>query len=122
MGQFEAILEGADEATLLIHARAYILRLIGGSLFNNKSNSHVNLMFLPLLEDMRQVGQCSWGSACLSYLYRELCHGVDLETKDIFGALFILQIWAWERIKMVAPSLPDPALHDDAPLGSRYVC
>ncbi|KAJ9189985.1 hypothetical protein P3X46_001224 [Hevea brasiliensis] len=122
IGQFEAIPEEADDATLLIHARAYIMRLIVGSLFNDKSNTRVNLMFLPLLADMRQARQYSWGSACLAYLYRELCRGANPETKEISGALFILQIWAWERIETVALSLPDPAPHDDAPLGSRYAC
>ncbi|XP_021687699.1 serine/threonine-protein phosphatase 7 long form homolog [Hevea brasiliensis] len=74
---------------------------------------------LPI-DDMGQAGQYSWGLACLTYLYRELCHGADPETKEISGAIFILRIWAWERIKSVAPSLPDPALHDNALLGSRW--
>ncbi|KAJ9136299.1 hypothetical protein P3X46_033391 [Hevea brasiliensis] len=77
-------------------------------------------MFLPLLEDLREAATYSWGRACLAFLYRELCRVVVTETKEISGPLFILQIWAWERFKIISPSIRDPSAPHDAPLGARW--
>ncbi|KAJ9173154.1 hypothetical protein P3X46_016318 [Hevea brasiliensis] len=117
--EFGDIPHQADDLTVLWHARAFILRLIS-SIFPDKTNSRVNLMFLPLLEDLREAGTYSWGGACLAFLYRELCRVAVTETKEISGPLFILQIWAWERFKIISPSIRDPSAPHDAPLGARW--
>ncbi|KAJ9174995.1 hypothetical protein P3X46_013582 [Hevea brasiliensis] len=77
-------------------------------------------MFLPLLEDLRQAATYSWGGARLAFLYRELCHVAVTEAKEISGPLFILQIWAWERFKIISPLIRDPSAPHDAPLGARW--
>ncbi|KAJ9183274.1 hypothetical protein P3X46_007153, partial [Hevea brasiliensis] len=91
--EFGAIPHHVDDLTLLWHARAFILQLIG-SMFPDKTNSRVNLMFLPLLQDFREAAAYNWGGACLAFLYRELCRVAVTETKEISEPLFILQIWA----------------------------
>ncbi|CAN1188657.1 Serine/threonine-protein phosphatase 7 long form homolog [Linum perenne] len=50
-----------------------MLCLIGGFLFPNKSTRYVHLMWLPLLANFNNAATLSWGSACLAWLYRELC-------------------------------------------------
>ncbi|KAJ9146396.1 hypothetical protein P3X46_028667 [Hevea brasiliensis] len=117
--EFGAIPHEADDLTVLWHARAFILRLIS-SIFPDKTNSRVNLMFLPLLEDLRQAATYNWGGACLAFLYRELCRVTVTEAKEISGPLFILQIWAWERFKIISPSIRDPSAPHDAPLSARW--
>ena len=62
----------ANDLTIQRHAHAYILGLMAGIVFPNKTNRSVHLMFLPLLRDLVAAGQFSWGSACLSWLYQEL--------------------------------------------------
>ncbi|RYR55068.1 hypothetical protein Ahy_A06g030319 [Arachis hypogaea] len=47
--------------------------LIGTILFWDKSGAGVHWKFLPLLRDFGSIGQYSWGSACLAYLYKALC-------------------------------------------------
>ncbi|CAN1143798.1 Serine/threonine-protein phosphatase 7 long form homolog [Linum perenne] len=74
------------------YARAYMLCLIGGFLFPNKSTQYVHLMWLPLLRDFTSVGGLSWGSACLAWLYREMCRASHIVAEQISGPLFILQI------------------------------
>ena len=108
-------------------ARAYILKLIGGYLMPDKSSSDVYLMYLPLLADLTAVGSYSWGSAVLSYLYRELCNGTNPSARDISGCMVLLHLWAWDRFTELAPQRSefiDP--QDDVfglppPLGYRYV-
>ena len=45
-----------DDVVIQRYARAYILQLIEGYLFEDKSSCFVHLMFLPLLSDFRVVG------------------------------------------------------------------
>ena len=85
------------------YCRAYILQLIGGCLFADKSNSKVHLMFLPFLKDFNTAGTYSWGSACLAWLYRELCRASHIDACDISGPLIILQLWIWDRFPFIAP-------------------
>ncbi|CAN1179306.1 Serine/threonine-protein phosphatase 7 long form homolog [Linum perenne] len=84
------------------YARAYMLCLIGGFLFPNKSTQYVHLMWLPLLRDFTSAGGLSWGSACLAWLYREMCRASHVVAEQISGPLFILQIWAWEHFPFIA--------------------
>lgn len=67
---FDHISYYADDITIQRHARAFILRLISGSLFVDKSAHLANLMFLPLLANLNRISQYSWGAACLAWLYK----------------------------------------------------
>ncbi|XP_021595151.1 serine/threonine-protein phosphatase 7 long form homolog [Manihot esculenta] len=58
---------------------------------SDTSASRVNLMFLPLLADLEEAGNYSWG-----------------------------RIWAWDRITAVSPALSNRIPHHDAPLGSKW--
>ncbi|CAL1385177.1 unnamed protein product [Linum trigynum] len=87
----------ADEETLLRYARAYLLGLISGVLFTDKSGSAIQLKFLPLLRDLSCTGQLSWGSATLAFLYRELCRASKTGASEMSGPLILLQLWAWEH-------------------------
>ncbi|CAL5329912.1 unnamed protein product [Camellia sinensis] len=93
----------ADDITVQRYARAFILQLLDGSIFAGKSGSMVQLMFLPLLEDFDIVGEYSWGSATLAWLYQELCCASRKRMHDISGFLILVQIWAWYRFPYIAP-------------------
>ncbi|KAH7849169.1 hypothetical protein Vadar_014053 [Vaccinium darrowii] len=95
--------DNADDATLRKYARAYILQLMGASIFSDKSSKCLHLMFLPLLEDLDQAGQYSWGSGALGWLYRDLCRATMPTTHEIGGCLIVLQVWAWDRFPYIAP-------------------
>ncbi|XP_057971910.1 uncharacterized protein LOC131160335 isoform X2 [Malania oleifera] len=101
--QFQHLVDDADEEVVKRHARAYILLLIGGCLFADKSQNNVHLMFLPLLSDLDDAGNYSWGSATLAWLYRELCRATVPSTREIAGPLILLQLWAWDRCPHIAP-------------------
>lgn len=73
------------------HIRAHIFMLIG-SFFCDTYQNRIKLPFLLLLEDLPKVPTYSWGSACLAYLYQQLCRGSDFRSCDIAGALVLLQV------------------------------
>ncbi|KAL9670986.1 hypothetical protein QQ045_008549 [Rhodiola kirilowii] len=63
----------ADEEMLKKYVRAYLLNLIGTTLFSDKSGNTIPLCFLPLLEDLDRIRDYSWGSAVLACLYSNMC-------------------------------------------------
>lgn len=99
---FAVLPDDADEVTIQRYARAYILQLLGGLLFVDKSQSFVHAMFLPLLEDFTVAGQYSWGSAALAWLYRNMCHAAESHANVIAGPLILLQLWAQDRFPHIA--------------------
>ncbi|TYK02837.1 serine/threonine-protein phosphatase 7 long form-like protein [Cucumis melo var. makuwa] len=119
--QFPGLDDDVEEEIVIRYARAYILQLMGGSLFYDKSGSFVHLMFLPLLGDLHEAGRYSWGGACLAWLYRQLCKASKRDVHDIVGPLILLQIWAWERFPTIAPQLTHANDHllPGRALGSR---
>ncbi|XP_058185345.1 serine/threonine-protein phosphatase 7 long form homolog [Rhododendron vialii] len=110
----------ADPIAVEQHARAYILRLIGGTIFADKSSSLVHLMFLPLLEDFNTAGEYSWGSAALACLYRELCRASIADKLEVGGFMLLLQVWAWERFPHISPRRLGKFQIPDGPLITRW--
>ncbi|CAN1120634.1 hypothetical protein LINPERHAP2_LOCUS313 [Linum perenne] len=50
----------ADPQTIEQHCRAYILGFFGSCIFADRSRSHAPLFFLPLLEDMSEIGEYAY--------------------------------------------------------------
>ncbi|CAN1338453.1 Protein MAIN-LIKE 2 [Linum perenne] len=88
----------------------HILDFFGSCIFADRSGSHASLFFLPLLEDMSQIGEYAWGAAALSWLYRELGRcAFRIESNpsrdhvgDIGGWMALVQAWALERFTSIA--------------------
>ncbi|XP_021746768.1 serine/threonine-protein phosphatase 7 long form homolog [Chenopodium quinoa] len=107
---FRVLPDGADEATIARHARAYLFLLISGVLFGGKSGSHLQIIYLQLVDhDWEHIRGYSWGSACLAMLYRHLCRASRRGSREISGPLFLLQYWSWEHIHVGRPGRP--AIH-----------
>ncbi|KAF1880746.1 hypothetical protein Lal_00011805 [Lupinus albus] len=106
---FQQLPDDATEIVIDQHARAFILRMIGGFLMPDTSSSRVHLMYLLLLEDLSETYQYSWGSAVLACLYRGLCRAALISRQiEIGGCLLLLQSWAYDCIPMLAPRLNVP--------------
>ncbi|KAL4347549.1 hypothetical protein GQ457_17G024230 [Hibiscus cannabinus] len=105
-------------------ARAYILRLIGGMLMPDKSSAMVHTQYLQFLNLSWEANSYSWGSAILSFLYRELCKASKTSNvdgralnADIGGCMVLLQSWAWYRMPFIAPICAGPS---EFPLATRW--
>jgi hypothetical protein len=79
--------------------------MLGGSVFTDTSRDKVHLLWLMFLEDFDTAGEYSWGFAALTWLYRQLCNAVKAKTKDIGGALILVQLWAWSRFPRMTPEI-----------------
>ena len=71
--EFAQCPEEADEETIGYYCRAWILHLFVCVLFPNAMGDTASWMWVHCLSDWDQVGQYSWGSAVLGFLYRQLC-------------------------------------------------
>ena len=65
--------DNGTEVDVRQYARCYILALLADTIFADKFGNRVHMMWLQMLRDLRNPPQYSWGSACLAWLYRELC-------------------------------------------------
>jgi hypothetical protein len=61
--------------------RAFLLYLIGGTIFTNKSMQYVDVIFLTYLQDLSLVNTWNWGASGLAYLY----HYLEKATKPRCG-------------------------------------
>ena len=71
--------------------------MLEGSVFADTSRDKVQLIWLKFLEDFDTVREYNWGSATLAWLYRQLCNVAKAKTKDIGGALILVQLWVWSK-------------------------
>ncbi|KAL9661066.1 hypothetical protein QQ045_025885 [Rhodiola kirilowii] len=101
----------ADEETLKKYVRAYLLNLIGSTLFSGKSGKTIPLYFLPLLVDLDRVRNYSWGSAVLAYLYSNMCGACTIGHNQLAGAPLIIQFWSWNRLSRIGvPKITVPVV------------
>ncbi|KAF1878840.1 hypothetical protein Lal_00047512 [Lupinus albus] len=97
---YQQLPEDADEEVVEQHARAFILRMLGGFLMPDTSGSRVHLIYLPLLDDLFETFDYSWGSAVLAYLYRGLCRAAVFKDQKEF-------VWTPYRNMNVMGNIPN---------------
>ena len=83
-----------DAAEVVVHqyARCYILTLLADTIFADKSGNRVHTMWLQMLRDLYNPPQYSWGSACLAWLYRELCRAPEEVPVRLVGPCYWFSI------------------------------
>ncbi|XP_050238302.1 uncharacterized protein LOC126687790 [Mercurialis annua] len=86
------------------------------------NSGHLGVRILPNLADLGRLRDISWGSAVLAYLYHELClcAAASANRQNIGGAVWILQLWAYERLRPLRPRLADFDVTGGLPLGDRW--
>lgn len=82
-----APLEQVEQCT-----RAYLLYLVGSTIFSTTSGNTVPVIFLPLFEDFEKAGKYAWGAAALAFLYRALGNATSKSQSTISGCLTLLQV------------------------------
>ncbi|KAG9458823.1 hypothetical protein H6P81_003331 [Aristolochia fimbriata] len=120
-GRFSFCPDDATELVIQQHARAYLLHLVGATIFSDGSARGVHMTYLTLFEDLEEAGRYSWGAATLAFLYRELAKACRTGVVGIAGCLTLMQLWAWERLHTGRPTLLQELELQGGPFGSRYV-
>ena len=74
------------------HTRAYLLYLVGSTIFSTTTGNKVPVMYLPLFENFDDCGRYAWGAAALAFLYRSLGNASLRSQSTISGCLTLLQV------------------------------
>ena len=116
------LLANATEVLVQQYAQFYILGMLGGMMFMDKSSEWLSIMYLQFFNPISNRKKYRWGSAALSWLYRHLCKASKKITKQIGNALLLVQLWAWTRFPHICPVMrhPHQAL-PPSPLAIKYV-
>lgn len=84
--------EDAPIEKLERHTRAYLLYLVGSTIFSTTTGNKVSVMYLPLFENFDEAGKFAWGAAALAFLYRALGNASLKSQSTISGSLTLLQV------------------------------
>jgi len=76
----------------IIIARAYLLHLVGCTLFANKSATYVHVVHLDAFRDLTQSGGYAWGVAALVHMYDQLDEACGTTTRQLARYLTLLQV------------------------------
>ena len=112
--------EATDEECIF-RARLILFFLIGSTLLPDNNNNRINVFYLRFLRDLNRTASYSWGSAVLACLYRRLCDATQPDRKAMTGPMMLLQVWAWERIRCLAPRPPSNRFDYTCPIAARYI-
>eukprot|EP00256_Glycine_max_P068224 XP_025982819.1 protein MAIN-LIKE 1-like [Glycine max] len=75
----------------IVAARAYLLHLVGCTLFANKSATYVHVVHLDAFCDLAQSGSYAWGVVALVHMYDQLDEASRTTTRQLAGYLTLLQ-------------------------------
>jgi len=73
-------------------ARAYLIYLIGCTIFLDKSATLVSVSYLPLFRDLTVCGGYSWGAGALAHMYDKLGDAFLAGTKQFDVFITLLQV------------------------------
>jgi hypothetical protein len=73
-------------------ARAYMLMLVGCTIFADKSYTRVDAKWLPMFRNLETLHTFSWASAALVCLYDNLNDASMFSTKALAGYATLLQV------------------------------
>ncbi|KAF2284826.1 hypothetical protein GH714_030875 [Hevea brasiliensis] len=89
--------------------RAYLLYLVGSTIFSTTTGNKVPVMYLPLFESFEEAGNYAWGAAALAFLYRALGN-----------AVLNLKCWSYFHLNIGRPKLNRDPIHDHFPFVLRW--
>lgn len=74
------------------YTRAYLLYLVGSTIFSTTTGNKVSIIYLSFFENFDEAGQYAWGAAALAFLYRTLGNASLSSQGTISGSLTLLQV------------------------------
>ncbi|KAH1229083.1 Protein MAIN-LIKE 1 [Glycine max] len=108
----------------IVAARAYLLHLVGCTLFANKSATHVHVVHLDAFRDLAHCGSYAWGAVALVPMYDQLNEASQSTTRQIAGYLTLLQInfcWIYEHFPSVHDCVTDDGYNETSPRACQWL-
>ncbi|XP_028248178.1 protein MAIN-LIKE 1-like [Glycine soja] len=102
-------------------ARAYLLHLLGCTLFANKSATNVHVVYLEAIRDLSMTDRYAWGVAALVHMYDQLNNASMSHSRQLGGYITLLQCWIYEHFPSVAESTADQDYDEASPRACRWI-
>ncbi|KAH1197919.1 Protein MAIN-LIKE 1 [Glycine max] len=102
-------------------ARAYLLHLLGCTLFANKSVINVHVVYLEALCDLSMTERYAWGVAALVHMYDQLNDASMSHSRQLDSYITLLLCWICEHFSSVADSTADQEYDEDSPRACRWI-
>ncbi|XP_028106926.1 protein MAIN-LIKE 1-like [Camellia sinensis] len=101
--KFSGCKDSDTEEFIACAARAYLLFLLGCTLFSDKSETRVPVVYLQLLMDLTDIHTYAWGAVALAYLYRQLEFATRSAVRQMAGYMILLEAWIYEHFRPFKP-------------------
>ncbi|KAH1237737.1 Protein MAIN-LIKE 2 [Glycine max] len=82
---------------------AFLLYLVGSTIFSTTTGNKVPVIYLSLFEDFDKAGKFAWGPGALAFLYRALGNASLKSQSTISGCLTLVQCWCYSRLNVGLP-------------------
>ena len=92
-----------------IATRAYLLHLVGCTIFADKSATSVSVSYWGLFVVLRHTEGYSWAAATLTHMYEQLGDGSYANTRQLAGYVTLFSSWIYEHF----PSIGHRQLQDN---------
>ena len=98
-----------------VYKDAYLLHLVGCTIFADKSATSVNVFYLGFFVDLRLTGGYSWAAVALTHMYGQLGHCSYANTKQLAGYATLLQWWIYEHFLSIGIRRMQALYSEDQP-------
>ncbi|KAG5548698.1 hypothetical protein RHGRI_014149 [Rhododendron griersonianum] len=103
---FHEVEDDATDDRVEYCVRAYLLYLLGTTLFVDKTGVRVNVSYLDLLSDLTLVSTYAWGVGALGFLYRQLGQASRCHVKGMGGYTTLLEV-VFDPYRVLRPVVAD---------------
>ncbi|KAF9624138.1 hypothetical protein IFM89_008076 [Coptis chinensis] len=103
------------------HVRAYLLFVLGYTIFNDKSGVGVHVAYLQVLLEVDNVSKYAWGVDALAYLYRELTKTSQRNGRQVAGCMTLLEAWVYEHFRLQNSHMINMDFKRDMPRMRRWM-
>ncbi|XP_052730107.1 protein MAIN-LIKE 1-like [Vigna angularis] len=101
-------------------ARAYLLHLVGCSIFADKTATSIRVSYLLLFRNVHTCGRYAWGVAALAYMYDQLGDANLASTRQMAGYLTLLQSWIYEHFPTLGRRRMVSSYMEDRPRAAKW--
>jgi len=85
----------------IVAARAYLLHLVGYTVFTDKSATSKSAIYLEFFFDIRLTGWYAWVADALTHKYEQLGDCSYAKTRQLVGYATLLQGWIYEHFPSI---------------------
>nr|XP_027193433.1 protein MAIN-LIKE 1-like [Cicer arietinum] len=102
-------------------ARAYLLHLVGSTIFADKTHTRVEAKYISLFIDLARCRHYSWAAAALVFLYDNMGDGAVHDTRQLGGYMTLLQCWIYEHFPRICKRGDRGAVPAHLPIACRWI-